>query len=81
MESDSIFSDRSRSRLKFVYSAALLRKKECDFGQKDAGRSGKCRIAGEKPSFGDAELAGEQRTDNELSEDIWLTAKERELEP
>ena len=34
-----------------------------------------------KPSYEDAELVGGQWTDNQLSEGIWFTAKEREIEP
>ena len=46
------------------------------FGQNDAERSGKCQTAREKLSYGDAVLAGGQRTDNQLSEGIWFTTKE-----
>ena len=42
---------------------------------------GKCRTARMKPSYEDAELAGGQRTFNQLSEGTWFTANEREIGP
>ena len=44
---------------------------------------GKCRTARGKQCYEDAELAGGQRTGNQLSLGAWLrlTAKEREIRP